>query len=287
LLREELSNGISDDTEEDSGYSFMEHLAKSILFSRYRSDALMVIFSAYFDASGHPDQSDVLTVAGYAAAVDSWIRFDKEWQGILEPEGVTSFHMTDFVSGKGEFTSWKGKEPEKVERRRHFVEQLTCCLQRNYAKFFRASLFIPDYERVNQEFMLAESIGLPYATCCCLVTFAVREWASDLGALDTLLYFFEDGDKDKGNFEEMHRAIYRKNPKFLDKTEAIAFQAADLNAWKMRTALHECNKPTHTLEIGNNLLRSISLLNGVQKEGGVLNELSFRSHCKRMGIAKK
>ena len=247
----------------------------------------MVIFSAYFDASGHPDQTDVLTVAGYAAAVDSWVRFDREWQGILQAEGVSAFHMTDFASGEREFATWKGKEPEKVERRRRFIEELTRCLQRNCAKFFRESLFIPDYEKVNQEFMLSEAIGLPYAVCCSLATFSLREWVSDLGALDTLLYFFEDGDKDKGSFEKMHKAIYGVNPKFLDKSEAIAFQAADFNAWKMRIALHECNKPTHTLETGNNLLRSISVLNGVQKEGGVLNELSFRTHCQRMGIPKR
>jgi len=247
----------------------------------------MVIFSAYFDASGHPDQTDVLTVAGYAAAVDSWVRFDIEWRAILDCEGVTAFHMTDFASGGGEFATWKGKEPEKVERRRRFVEQLTLCLQRNCPKFFRVSLFIPDYELVNREYALSETIGLPYAVCCGQVTFSLRQWAADLGALDTLLYFFEDGDKDKGDFEKRHKSAYGKNPKFLDKTEAIAFQAADFNAWKMRTVLHEANKPTHTLEVGNNLLRSMSVLENVRKEAGVLNRWSFHRFCETTGVPKR
>jgi hypothetical protein len=244
---------------------------------------LIVIFSAYFDASGHPDETEVLTVAGYAAAVDSWMRFDREWQGILDLEGVTAFHMTDFASNKGEFVLWK----DKTERRRKFVENLTGCLRRNCARFFRVSLFLPDYELVNREYMLSETIGLPYAVCCGQVTFSLREWAAGLGALDTLLYFFEAGDKDHGDFEQRHRAAYGKTPKFLDKAEAIAFQAADFNAWKMRISLQNANKPTHTLEIGNNLLRSMSVLENVRKEAGVLNRWSFRRFCETAGVSRR
>jgi len=77
------------------------------------------------------------------------------------------------------------------------------------------------------------------------------------------------------------------NPNFLEKSRALAFQAADFNAWKMRTALQESNKPTHTLEIGSNLLRSIAVLENVRKEAGVLNEWSFRTFCERMGVNKR
>jgi hypothetical protein len=265
----------------------MAHLAKSHLFSLYRGDAFMAIFSAYFDASGHPDQGDILTVAGYAATVDSWIRFDVEWKEILASEGVGSFHMTDFASSSGEFASWKGRDPDQVERRRFFIERLTKCLQKHCARFFRVSLFLPDYDLINSEYMLAETIGLPYAVCCSQVTLALRGWANDLGCLDTLLYFFEDGDKDKGDFESHHKSTYGKNPRFLDKQEAIAFQAADFNAWKMRIALHECNKSTHTPEVGNDLLRSISVLENVRKESGVLNRFSFRTFCERHGVPKR
>lgn len=247
----------------------------------------MAIFSSYFDASGHPDQSDVLTVAGYAAAVDSWIRFEREWQEILRLEGISVFHMTDFASSQGEFASWRGREPEKIEKRRKLVEALTFCLQKHCAKFFRISIFLPDYEKVNLKFQLSETIGRPYAACCSQITFSLREWAKDLGALDTLLYFFEDGDKDKGDFEKSHKATYGKNPRFLDKSEAIAFQAADFNAWKMRTILQECNKPTHTIEKGHDLLRSMSLLEGVRKEAGVFNEFSLYTFCQRAGVPKR
>jgi hypothetical protein len=247
----------------------------------------MAIFCAYFDASGHPDETDVLTVAGYVATVDSWVRFDREWQEILQAEGVSAFHTTEFVSSKGEFATWSGKEPEKVERRRKFVENLMGCVQNNCARFFRASLYIPDYERVDKEFVLSEAIGRPYAVCSSSVAYSLRIWANDLGVLDTLLYYFEDGDKDKGNFEAVHKTAFGIKPNFRQKSQALAFQAADFNAWKMRTALQESNKPTHTLEIGSNLLRSIAVLENVRKEAGVLNEWSLRTFCERMRVAKR
>jgi hypothetical protein len=294
-MHHNLGNNYLDSTKaraengggESAPYSFIEHLAKSMLFSRYKGEALMAIFSAYFDASGHPDQGDVLTVAGYAAAVDSWIRFDREWEAILKGEGVTAFHTTHFVSSQGEFASWAGKEQEKVDRRRNFVANLLKCTETHCAKFFRASMFLPDYARVDQEYFLSEAIGRPYAVCSMLVAHSLRIWAHDLEALDTLLYFYEDGDKDKGNFEEKHKEAFGKPARFLLKEEAKAFEAADFNAWKTRTALHESGKPDHTIEKGYNLLRSISILNNVRREGGVLNEWSFRTFCEREKIAKR
>jgi hypothetical protein len=221
------------------------------------------------------------------AAVDSWVSFDRERRELLRAEGVSSFHTTEFVSGKGDFASWSGKGPEKSERRRRFVESLMNCVQRNCAGFFRASLYIPDYEKVDKEFMLSETIGRPYAVCSSSVAYSLRNWANDLGVLNTLLYYFEDGDKDKGSFEKVHRAAFGTKPNFLEKSQALAFQAADFNAWKTRTVLQESNKPTHTLEIGSNLLRSMAVLENVRKEAGVLNEWSFRAFCEKMGVAKR
>lgn len=262
----------------------MEHLAKSLLFSRYREDAYMVIFSAYFDASGHPDQPGVLTVAGYAAAVENWIRFDREWQEILRPEGITSFHMTDFASSEGEFkVGWKGK----TERRRVFTEKLAACLQRHCAMFFRISVFIPDYNLVNLEYELSEAAGLPYAMCCMQVTYLLRKWASDLDSLDTLLYFFEDGDKDKGDFESKHKDTFGKAPIFLDKSLAIAFQAADFNAWKARAVLQKSNDPLDTPERGSQQLRSLAALDDVRNDTGVLNAWSLRAFCERTKVKKR
>ncbi len=247
----------------------------------------MVMFSAYFDASGHPDQQTVLTVAGYAAAVENWVSFEKRWKAVLAGEGVSAFHATDFVSSQGEFVSWRGREPEKIERRRRFVQNLMKCTEDFCARFFRVSVYLPDYESVNREFKLEEAVGRPYAMCALSAAFALRQWAQDLGVLDTLLYYFENGDKDKGDLIRVHQTAFGMDPRFLEKYESKAFEAADFNAWKMRTALHESGKSDHTPEKGNRLLDSVSVLAGVQKDAGVLNGWALREFCRRMEIEKR
>lgn len=240
----------------------------------------MAMFSAYFDASGHPDQHDVLTVAGYAASANSWTQFEKQWDDILKSESVRAFHMTDFASSGGEFVEWKGDS----ERRRTFTEKLAQCINENCQHLFRVSVVISDYRKVNQAFLLAETVGHPYTLCCLQIVFDLRTWANELGALNTLLYFFENGDKDKGDFETRHKGIYGNTPVFLDKSRTHAFEAADFAAWKMRTALHEANKSDHTPAVGQDLLRSMTILAGVRKEAGVLNAASLRTFCEMLSI---
>jgi hypothetical protein len=54
----------------------------------------MAMFTAYFDASGAPDDPNVnnLTVAGFLASADQWIIFDRRWKNVLKKYGVTALH---------------------------------------------------------------------------------------------------------------------------------------------------------------------------------------------------
>jgi hypothetical protein len=96
---------------------------------------------------------------------------------------------------------------------------------------------------------------------------------------EKLLYFFEDGDKDKGNFEQMHKSAYKVNPRFLDKTEAVAFQAADFAGWKIRSSIQGAIKGDHTLEKGMQLLKSVEMLKKIPKDAGVLNYEALMKYC--------
>lgn len=197
-----------------------EHLARSVLFSHYKDDAIVTMFSAYFDASGHPSDGKALTVAGFASTVKKWARFEVEWNAILKSEGIKIFHMTDFVSSKEEFAvGWKGE----TDRRRLFVERLAMCLKRNVNKSFRTTLLLDGYNAANKVYRVEERLGHPYALCCMMCSFTLRQWAKKKNAERRLLYYFEDGDLDKGDFEMRHKLAYGINPKFLDKTEAVAF----------------------------------------------------------------
>ena len=145
----------------------------SVMLSRYSERTLMVPFTAYFDASG-TSNTDVITVAGFVSTVKKWARFERSWQTILKRERVTCFHMTDFVSNKGEFASgWKGK----TERRRVFVGELASCIRDNVNKSFRITMVVKDYDKVNKVFDLGNGPGVPYALCSIMRAYKLRLWA--------------------------------------------------------------------------------------------------------------
>jgi len=69
---------------------------------------LAAVFTAYFDAAGTPRNS-VVAVAGFVSNFEKWKQFELTWNKILEREGVSCLHMTDFVSFQGEFKASKGQ----------------------------------------------------------------------------------------------------------------------------------------------------------------------------------
>ena len=236
----------------------------------------MAMFSAYFDASGHPSDRKVLTVAGFVSTVKKWTRFDVEWSAVLNSEGIDSFHMTDFVSSRGKFAiGWKGK----TERRRLFIEKLAGCLKKNVNKSFRMTLLLDGYNKVNSIYRLEETFGRPYTLCSMMCSHTLRQWAKKKDAQSNLLYYFEDGDLDKGEFEEFHKAAYKVKPLFLEKSRAVAFQAADFAGWKIRNSVQESIKSDHSLEKGIRLLQSIEMLKSIPKAAGVVNGERVLQYC--------
>lgn len=147
-------------------------LGQSILFGAYRDSLPVAVFSAYFDASGTKD-SRILTVAGFVSRVSKWNKFDEQWGKILRREHVTSMHMTDFASSKGEFTEWKGQ----TEKRQRFVADLVECIRKNTNKGFASSLILPDYREINANFQFDEYVGHPFTLCTRNCLAALKTWA--------------------------------------------------------------------------------------------------------------
>ncbi len=256
---------------------FYRTLVTLNVFSRYKVDVLMAMFSAYFDASGNHRDSKVMTVAGFASTVEKWSNFDLGWNEVLHSEGIKVFRMTDFVSSQGEFAEgWMGK----TARRKHFIERLCVVLKENVEKSFRTTLILGDWRQINQRFEIEEFLGRPYALCSMSCTFALRQWAKKMGAESTLLYYFEDGDADKGNFEQQHKSAYKVKPRFLEKAEAVGLQAGDFAGWKIRNSVQESIKDDHTLAKGIQLLQSVKMLQDIPKDAGVLNGRALAQYCR-------
>jgi Protein of unknown function (DUF3800) len=74
----------------------------------------MAMYSAYFDESGHPDDSDFLVVAGAVADVQQWVHFEREWKEVLAPLNTTIFHAVEFESGAPPFDGLTDKEKDEL-----------------------------------------------------------------------------------------------------------------------------------------------------------------------------
>ena len=92
---------------------------------------IMKSYSAYFDASGHPDQGGSLFVSGYVSTEEKWIEFEAQWGALLRKYGITApFHMKDFAPGVKQYASLK-KHPAERDR---FLQEAIRIIKRHVHK---------------------------------------------------------------------------------------------------------------------------------------------------------
>jgi hypothetical protein len=264
-------------------YSFLRHLGRAIFFGDFRDSFYMAMFTAYFDASGNK-RMPVLTVAGFVSRVAKWDRFNDEWSAILSGEQVSSMHMTDFVSSKRQFASWRGQS----DRRRKFISDLTDCIKRNTNKGFAASLFIDDYNEVNAEFKVSEHFGQPFTLCSRTCLGALKVWADKKKVKpEHLLVFIEQGDDDQGEFQRFAREDgFKVIP--LEKKDAQAFQAGDVAGWKSRTVLHNAAfAPVADREEAEKIVRSLDPIRPIIQANQGFDKANLLRLCNKAGIPRR
>ncbi|MHB8411852.1 MAG: DUF3800 domain-containing protein [Candidatus Acidiferrales bacterium] len=245
----------------------------------------MALFTAYFDASGTPDAT-AITMAGYVADVRKWKQFEGRWQEILDRERIACFHMTDFASNHGEFEGWGGRP----EVRKRFISDLQECATKFTNKRFSASVVISDYNAVNKNYCLEEALGRPYSFCGISCIEHVRKWAKNRSRVKELMFAFEDGDKDQGNFKMICRERFQPaiDAAFLLKADYIPFQAADLAAWKTRHPIREAvGDKDYTMEDVERLLSSTRKYLQAPHSGGVFNYNSLMKICRDYKIRQR
>jgi hypothetical protein len=262
------------------GYFLLRHVGQSVLFGAYKDSLPMAFFTAYFDASGDK-RMRVLAVAGFVATVTQWKRFDEDWKAILDGEGVTAMHMTDCASSQREFALWK----EQSERRWQFVDRLCRCIKRRTYKGFASSVVLSDYEALNDEFKLRETIGQPFTLCMMSCLGGLKKWAyRKKVSPGRVLVYIEQGDQDQG--ELIKRAGgegFTVIP--LCKDKARAFQAGDIVAWKSRIAVQDAtDRPLECIEDFRSIVRSLALIKHIIQNNGVYDAESLRTLCVRGNV---
>ena len=189
------------------------------------------MFTSYWDASGNRDGS-ALTIAGFVSRVSKWEKFEEDWPKLL-PSSVSMFHMTDFVSSKNGWESYKGKSAERIE----IMDSLVSCIGRNTNKGFAASIELKHYKKLNRKYEVEESWGGPYPLLGVTCLSQLKLWADKKGIpYGNILCVFEEGDADQGKFLLMAKRL-GFNATSQNKSTIRAFDAADLAAWKARNAI--------------------------------------------------
>src|SRR5207247_8359732 len=108
-----------------------------------------------------------------------------------------------------------------------FTTELTACIKKNVNKAFRTSLYLRDYDAINRIFALEEFTGRPYALCGNSCLYANWRWARKKKAVNKLLCYFEDGDKDKGDFEARAKGTNVLSLLLLSNEMVVVLMIAD------------------------------------------------------------
>lgn len=157
-------------------------------------------FLAYIDCSGdaRDPQSRVIAVGGYVAHEDQWADFELKWTAILRAFGVDALHMKEYAhSVKGSaFESWRGDEV----KRRAFMESLTGVINECGLHSISSTLLLSAYDAADNEYLLRDAIGPPYAVATLRTVAQVYRWHSRRQHAEPLLIRLEHGDNDQGSF---------------------------------------------------------------------------------------
>jgi hypothetical protein len=206
----------------------------------------MAMITAYFDASGQPEDTSVVSLSGLVSTAEKWLVFDQHWQECLDAFGVSAFHMRDFAHSLREFSSWRNDEP----KRRRFLSGLINVIESHVDYVAASSVSMTDYRAVNDKYYLQEFMK-PYTLNASTCAGSIIHWAREKEHSENdIAYVFEWGDTDQSDVARCWDQRFPKNritPIFLRKTDippgsqkAVKirpFEAADLIAYENFRAL--------------------------------------------------
>lgn len=270
----------------------VRHLASAIWPNHDPKRDHLALFTAYFDASGHPDAKDpapALFVSGLVARMQKWARFERHWLGMLAEHSITPpFHMTDFEAGRGQYAAWRGD----AERREAFRFRAIDVINRHTNKAFSVGIVVPDLRRMFEQFEVPDDLPRqPYPWCAMKACDYVARWALNRQRAgkqrgdDRFRFVFEYGDKHQGLFTNAFRAAYHNVPLFDTKAGAVPLQACDFVAWEHRNWLARRSAKPGSRPPRPSAVRLVRLLAPDSSSFSTLETLS--GHCEQSGYPRR
>lgn len=158
-----------------------------------RPGGVLAMIAAYFDGSGDPSDTPVVSLAGLVSTAEKWVAFSNQWEECLEAFGVSALHMREFAHSEGEFSSWRKDEP----RRRRFLNGLIYAIESHIEYSVASSVSMRDYRAIDAKYRLSEFMK-PYTFLASTCASAIIPWTTQTQrALGDIVYIFEKGDADQ------------------------------------------------------------------------------------------
>lgn len=200
----------------------------------------MGMFTAYFDASGTPNEHFVV-VAGYVANFVQWKLLEDMWTAIHINHGVSKpFHMSEFISATAapeRYAKQKNARADYVAiasdmpRAKNFFMNICIAQQSVVNCGFSCIVPMSIYNEVNAAADLRQSVP-PYALAARSCIAQVHEWEDIFSIDEPVECIFEKGDLEQDRFTNLVTNEGGDPPIYKCKNGFAGLQAADHYAWE-------------------------------------------------------
>jgi hypothetical protein len=239
------------------------------------------VFTTYLDASGTRLDSEVVTIAGFVAEVQQWVRFEKEWADVLKLFAVPYLHMVEFAQFTGPFKSWRNQE----QKRREFLDRLSRIIARRARRGFYRSVRVKQFDVLNRSHPVEEMFLSPLALAGLTCVGAVNNWAQRYADGGENVIVFEDGDSDKPTLTKVLELYHNFTPIYKRKHAHPGFQAADWLAYEGRRLSSDWINKRETWS-QRNYRRSVTILyDRIPTDLGDIGEREIQQLCEGLAVA--
>ena len=244
---------------------------------------------AYFDESGTHNGSPITAIAGFAATTEVWSRIERDWIAVLadfDQKGLHTFHMTDCLAARGEFSRinefWRD----------HILSRLVAILERSDIQAIWAGVNTDDWEDLTTpEFR--ERFPKPYDLCFDEVARQLFRWSrhsadgtpvavvfAEHPEYQSRAVFTYDLWRQRPDFARFLGAITRGSPKLV-----VPLQAADMLAYEINKEWEKVEYEELTWENirPRTVLDRITTIHGLHG-GGLFGDQAIRTAVARFHV---
>lgn len=246
--------------------------------------AMISSYSLYCDAAGGKDHGFIV-VAGYLSTYEKWLGFNREWNLLLAAYDLPYFHMKEFAPSNGPFENWKGDEG----RRAAFLARAATIIKDHVLRSFACVVPVDLFSKVSERHPLKDVAGCPYALAA--KSCAAKASNAMPGLREEITFFYEDGDKGKGELMRIMERDGYPAPIFRPSRNRmkgdrmvrglVPLQAADFAAYEVRKHFNDDPAELWPFEKYRKSLAALAAVPSLANDWGRYREHDLVALCQK------